>query len=111
MKATCVYHAAGDGTDTATFAFNGLDPTKTYQFFATYNGDSSHGSNVPFVLTDGTNTLGQTSLNQQFAPDQATLNGENFQSIGVYQTTTGTVNVSLSDLANGYVVAEAILSR
>jgi len=103
------YHAAGDGSDTATWAFSGLDPAKTYQLYATWNADSGHASNAPYALSDGNNNpLVIVRINQQATPNQATLDGENWQSLGVFQASTGSLNVSLSDLANGYVVADAL---
>ena len=65
----CRYHAAGTGANTATWTFDGLDPTKTYQVYATWTGDSSHASNAPFTILDGTTTLATVQMNQQSAPD------------------------------------------
>ena len=48
-------------------------------------------------------------INQQFAPDNATFNGQSWESLGAYQFSSGTLTVSLSDdVASGYVVADAI---
>ncbi|MGA2254439.1 MAG: autotransporter-associated beta strand repeat-containing protein, partial [Thermoguttaceae bacterium] len=104
----CRYHAAGDGSDTASWTVGSLDPTKSYQVFATWAGDGSHASNAPFTVLDGTITLATVLMNQQSTPDQATLDGQNWQSLGVYQADSGGLTVRLSDNANGNVVANAI---
>ena len=104
----CRYHAAGDGAATAQWTFGSLDPTQSYQIYATWNASGNHGSNVPYTVYDGTTALATVQLNQQFAPDQATLDGQDFESLGAYRT-DGSLSVQMSDAANGYVVANAIV--
>ena len=104
----CRYHAAGDGAATAQWTFGSLDPTQSYQIYAAWNGSSNHGSNVPYTVYDGTTALATVQLNQQFAPDQATLGGQGFESLGAYRT-DGSLSVQMSDAANGDVVANAIV--
>ena len=38
-------HAGGDGSDTAWFTFSGLNPTSSYQLYATYDANSANTSN------------------------------------------------------------------
>ena len=48
-------------------------------------------------------------INQQFAPDNATFDGQAWESLGSYRFSSGKLSVSLSDdVTNGYVVADAI---
>ena len=104
----CRYHAAGDGDAAAQWTFGSLDPTQSYQIYATWNGSSNHGSNVPYTIYDNTTALATVQLNQQFAPAEATLAGQNFESLGTYRT-DGNLSVQMSDAANGEVVANAIV--
>ena len=105
----CRYHAAGDGSDAATWNLGSLDPTKTYQLFATWTTDSNHASNaVPFTILDGTTTLATVQMNEQSPANEGTLDGQGWESLGTYQTTSGNLSVRLSDNANGYVVANAV---
>ena len=47
-------------------------------------------------------------MNQQFAPSDATIAGQGWESLGTYTAASGTLNVSLSDNADGVVVANAV---
>ena len=63
------YHAAGDGSDTATWIFTGLDPTKHYQFFASYAAAVGAASDAPYTISsDGADNLATVRLNQQCRP-------------------------------------------
>lgn len=99
---------AGTGQNTATFNLSDLDPAKTYQLFATWNESGAHASNTPFTVLDGGVALATVQLSQQAAPSEATLDGQNWQSLGVFHASTGTLNVRISDAANGSVVADAV---
>ena len=102
------YHAASDGSDTASWTLGSLDPTKSYQLFATWNAYGNHATNAPYTVLDGSTALATVQLNQQSAPDQGTLDGQDWQSLGVFRAEEGSLTVRLSDAANGYVVADAI---
>ena len=103
------YHAPGTGQNTATWTFDSLDPTKTYQVYATWSAQSNRATNSPFTILDDTTSLGTVRVNQQFAPDNATFDGQSWESLGAYQFSSGKLTVSLSDdVSSGYVVADAI---
>ena len=104
----CRYHAAGDGSDTASWTFADVNPNAQYQVYATWVGDSSHASNAPYTVLDGTTPLATVELNQQATPTDATIDGQAWQSVGVYSATSGKLVIQLSDNANGYVVADAV---
>ena len=103
------YHAGGDGSDgaSAQFSVGSLAPTQSYQVFVTWSAASNRASNSPFTVLDGNTPLATVSINQQFAPVNATGDGVTWESLGTYRTNTGTLNVDLGDAANGYVVANA----
>ena len=48
------------------------------------------------------------SVNQQLTPNTP-INSINWQNLGVFNTSTGALSVSLTNLANGYVVADAVM--
>jgi autotransporter-associated beta strand protein len=102
------YHMPGDGSDTASYSFQGLDPTEQYQVYATWSAQSNRADNSPFTVLNGSTALATVRLNQQFAPSDATMDGYGWESLGVYTPTSGTLAVQLSDDADGDVVADAI---
>jgi RHS repeat-associated protein len=102
------YHSAGDGSNTATWTFEALDSTKRYQAFATWNVFSNRASNAPFTVFDDTTALTTVRLSQQGAPNDVTVDGRGWESLGVYQVTSGRLQIQLSDDANGFVNADAI---
>ena len=109
IKATSRYAPAGTGANTASWTFQNLDPTAQYQVYATWTAYGNHATNAPYTVYDGSTALGTVQMNQQFAPDEATtFDGQEWQSLGVYQAASGTLKVQLSDNTNGYVVADAI---
>ena len=95
------YHAAGDGTNVASWTFDNLEAGKTYQLFATWTADGNRATNAPFTVLDGTTTLATVQMNEQFAPVDQTLDNHAWQSIGTYHTDTGSLTIQLSDNANG----------
>src|SRR5262249_54836179 len=101
------YHAAGTGANTATWQATGLG-SGYYQVQATWNADGNHATNVPFSLYDGATLLQTVSVNQAPAPSGPSIGGVAFQTIATVQVTSGTLNVTLSDGGNGYVVADAV---
>jgi hypothetical protein len=55
--------------------------------------------------------VGTVAVNQEAAPTGGqTLNGKPFQSLGHFTINSGTLKVVLSDNANGYVIADAMLA-
>jgi uncharacterized delta-60 repeat protein/RHS repeat-associated protein len=102
------YHAAGTGQNSASWTFEALDPAKNYQVFATWSAQSNRATNSPFTILDDATALNTVRINQQFAPDEVTVDGQPWESLGVYQFSSGKLVVSLSDDANGYVIADAV---
>jgi hypothetical protein len=101
------YHAAGNGAGSASWTFNNL-PTGAYQVFAKWIPFSNRATNAPYTVLDGTTTLGTVPVNQQWFPSGEQANGVAWQSLGMFNTLTGTLAVQLHDNANGYVIADAI---
>ena len=102
------YHSAGTGANTATWTFESLDPAKRYQAFATWNVLSNRASNAPFTILDDATALTTVRLTQQGLPNDVTVDGRGWESLGVFQVTSGRLTIQLSDDANGFVNADAI---
>ena len=103
------YHAAGTGQNTATWTFADVDPTAQYQVYATWTAAGDRADNAPYTISDSGTTLATVDMNQQFAPTDATIGGQGWESLGTFAAPSGTLNVSLSDNADGIVVADAIM--
>ncbi len=102
------YHTPGDGSDAATWTFAGVDPSAQYQVYATWTAASNRADNSPFTVLDGTTPLATTMLDQKFAPSDTTIDGQGWESLGVYTASSGTLGVKLTDSADGDVIANAV---
>jgi hypothetical protein len=102
------FHAAGNGSNVASWTFDNLEAGSNYQLFATWTADGNRASNAPFTVLDGNTALATVRMNEQFAPVGQTLDNHAWQSIGTYSTDTGSLTIRLSDDANGYVIADAV---
>jgi uncharacterized protein (DUF1800 family) len=100
---------AGSGANTATWTFSNLAPGQ-YRVMATWPADPSQADNAPFTILDGGTVVGAAQVNQQLPPvglaDAATT-WQDLGSIG-FAVTSGTLAVSVSDNADGTVVADAV---
>ena len=101
------WHAAGSGSATANWLFTGL-AAGSYEVHITWSAWSSRASDAPFTVYDGASSLGTIDVNQRLNPNGATLGGRPWQSIGVFGVNSGSLKVTLSDDANGYIIADAV---
>ncbi|MEX0679607.1 MAG: Calx-beta domain-containing protein [Pirellulales bacterium] len=101
------YHAAGNGSAFATWAFADKDPG-SYQVFARWSWFSNRATNAPYTILDGATPLDTVLVNQRLAPTGDWSNGITWQSLGTYQIATGNLAVRLTNNANGFVIADAI---
>ncbi len=93
-------NAKGTGKDKATWALN-VPTTGTYQVYARWVAASTHASNAPFTVkySGGSQTL---AINQR-------VSGGQWMLLGSFAFTAGTAgSVTLTDNANGTVIADAI---
>jgi hypothetical protein len=100
------YAAAGTGGNTASWQLTGL-ASGTYDAQVTWTAVFNHATNATYSVYDGNTLLGTFTVNQQQAPTGTTVNGSVFQSLGLFQVSSGTLTVTLTDNANGYVIADA----
>ncbi len=101
------WHTLGTGTNTASWQFTGLDPG-WYDVRATWLESGTGASNAPFTVYDGTTNRGTFRVNQQLAPSGAVYDGRPWQSLGVVSIAGSSCKVTLTDDADGRVIADAV---
>ena len=103
------HYASGVGADVATWTFTGLAPGP-YRISTNWLPTANRATNSPFSYYDNTTLLGTTTINQQNSPSSLTdCFNVGWQDIAVSgQINSGTLQVKLSDNANGFVIADAI---
>ena len=94
------YRVAGDGSSSVRWPFPGV-AGGSFEVFARWTSGPNRASNAPYLVTS---TDGAKSV----SVDQRTGGGA-WQSLGAFRFTPGTDNgVSLTDKADGVVVADAV---
>ncbi len=101
------YAPAGDGSSTATWQQTGLAPG-TYDVEVTWTNNGQRASNAPYRIYDGTTLLATVRVDQRQVPAGVAVGGSIFQSLGVFQVSSGTLRVVLGNDADSYVIADAI---
>ncbi|WP_417566814.1 hypothetical protein [Marinobacter sp.] len=96
---------AGSGEKTATW---NLNIVKRMDVFARWTAHSNRGSNVKYIVhhLNDQNNLTTTTV----TVDQRELGGEWFK-LGTFRMSTLTSRVEVSNNADGYVIADAVLFR
>jgi hypothetical protein len=104
------FATAGDGSKTATWTFEGLTPG-VYEIAATWTAHANRATDATYVVRDvqaGMDLL-TTKVNQEEAPGSFEASGTDWEYLGTYLEVTGTVvTVTLSNDADGYVIADAV---
>lgn len=100
--------SSGTGDDKATWHFEDLDPTKSYEILITWQGDAGNATNAPYRVLDGSTERLQALVNQTQNPSGKTLDGYSWYSLGVFPTSSGELTVELTDDADGSVSADAV---
>ncbi len=101
--------APGNGSSYASWTLR-VDPGQ-YEVFATWPGGSQFAADAPYTIKDGA-VIRAAALrrDQRSSPDDGEYDGAQWESLGVYDTTTGVVSVELSDkFAAGLVAADGII--
>jgi glucose/arabinose dehydrogenase len=96
----------GTGADVATWSFT-VSPGQ-YRVSATWPAHANRASNAPFTVLNGNTPLSTVSRNQRVAPNDLVADGANWEHLGIFTISGTTLNVRLSDAANGIVGADAI---
>lgn len=101
------FAAAGTGSETAIWTFNGLTPG-VYRVSVTYTADVDRATDARFSVLDDTTSLGTVQVNQQRAPADFSDQGAKWADLGIFTITSSTLVVQLTDEANGYVLADGV---
>jgi extracellular elastinolytic metalloproteinase len=103
------YHAfgAGQGGEQSTWRFTNLAPGQ-YDVLTTWVPFGNRATNAPFTIADGNVSQNTLLVNQQQAPDGVSADGVEWQMLTSLFVTTGELKVSLSNAANGFVIADAV---
>ena len=101
------YRAATDPS-TATWQATDL-PAGDYDVQVTWNADSNHATNTPYVVKVNGTVVGTFTVNQMIAPTGTIVDGVAFQTLltSVPVPAGGTLELDLAGSANGYVIADA----
>src|SRR5262249_49438981 len=96
----------GIGANTATYTFSvapGL-----YRVESTWTASSGLADNAPYTILNNGTSLGLLRVNQRIAPSGITASGANWKVLGSYVVGGGTLQVQLSDDADGNVIADGV---
>jgi parallel beta-helix repeat protein len=103
---TMHYAGLGSGLSVATWTAQ-VTPGQ-YEVAVTWYADPNRASNAPFTVLDGNLTRGTTLVNQRLSPGDFSESGVSWKKLGIYTVSGTTLVVKLTNLANGYVIADAI---
>ena len=92
--------STGDGSSTATWQFN-IATTGKYDVEAQWAAYVNRATDAPYTLYNNGIFVARVTKNQQ-------INGGQFNLLGSYNLTEGTLEVVLDNNASGYVVANAV---
>ncbi len=95
------------GSDWAKWVLGGLAPGK-YDVYATWAPQANAATNAAFKVADGAQSSFTSLINQRQAP-AIPVNGTNWASLGSIDSSSGTLTVTLTNAANGPVMADAVM--
>jgi probable HAF family extracellular repeat protein len=97
----------GVGNVAATWTFGGLAPG-VYRVSATWTTGTNRATNAPFTVLNGSTPLGTVPVNQRLAPSDLDDLDASWKDLGIFTIDSGALTVRLTNLANGWVIADAI---
>ncbi len=101
------FTGAGSGATKALWTF-AVSPGQ-YRVAATWSSHSNRANNAPFTIYNDSTVLLVVPMSQQQGPNDLGDSGANWEYLGgVLDITGSALTVKLTDLANGYVIADAI---
>jgi hypothetical protein len=103
-------YSPGNTGSTASWTVSGL-AAGNYNVEMSWVAFTNRATNVTYsIYNNGVLLETVNNVNQQLTPTGgATINGTPFQSLGVVSISSGTLTVTVTDNANGYIIADAIL--
>ena len=108
-KGSAVATTGGATNSSSRWNFSDLAPG-SYRISATWYAHPNRAQDSPFTILDGTVNRGTVRVNQEITPNDRNVDGWNWEDIGTFSITSGSLSVSLgSDAQRGeYVVADAL---
>jgi hypothetical protein len=101
------YNSRGTGKSYATWTLTDV-PRGIYELYATWVPGKNRATNALYKIWDGGTEGGFVDMNQRRTPNGPTEFARPWQLLGTFGIASGTARVTLSDKANGVVVADAI---
>ncbi len=98
---------ATSATAVSRWTFTSLPPGQ-YRIYMSWTGDGLNATNAPVSITAGSQNFGTSVHNQRVASAGYTADGTNWFRVRTVTITGNSLTVSLSNLANGKVVADAV---
>ncbi len=98
----------GDGSTTATWAFGGI-ANGQYRVSTTWFPTAHRATDAPFTLYDGANPMVTVDVNQTLSPSDRTVDGSDWNDLGVITVSAGLLQVQLSNDADQTVTADAVM--
>jgi glucose/arabinose dehydrogenase len=105
FKNNVSYANPGTGSETATFTFDGLVDDATYKVSITWTPHPNRATNAPFTVNGGSPIF----VNQEQSPEDFRAAGASWQILGNFAAASGQIEVQLTDFADEYVIADAVL--
>ena len=101
------YSFSGEG-NTASWSFTAPAPG-TYRVSTTWKKHPNRATNAPYTIYDGVTQLSVATINQRLSPvADITAGGVNFEHLGEFTVSSGTLVVELSGAGNGVTIADAV---
>ena len=94
-----------DGTEVAEWTFN-VVPGAYRLSTSLHCGASIYGSNNPVTVFNGSQVVGNVTLDQSTSYRDYFLDSTRWKQLGVF-TVTSTLRVRMTDLGNGYIISDA----
>lgn len=101
------FNARGDGSDVATWSL----PTfpGQYRVSTTWSPHANRATNAPYQVFANGSMLDEIRLNQEVHPNDFVFEGSHWEVLGIYDVGNAPLSVELSDDADEFVIADAIL--
>lgn len=100
------YAAASSGLSVATWTF-AATPGQ-YRISATWTTHANRATDAPYTVYNGAASLGTVAINQEQVPNDRSDGGAWWEDIGTFTVTGNSLVVKLTNVANEYVIADAI---
>jgi hypothetical protein len=100
------FSRAGTGSDVASWRF-AVTPGE-YMVAATWSAHPNRATDAPYTVLDGSTVLDTIEVNQELVPTDFTEQSVKWETLGIFNITSGTLHVELSDKADEFVIADAI---